>query len=292
MKNILVTPTFAPDFKRCKELLGSCDRWVSGVDEHYLIIDSKDAALFKPLQTSSVRVICKEELLPIDLWQIPFQNRWWFTSGSLPVRGWILQQVIKLAFAQQSKADAVVFADSDLVFIKPFNLNSLWRSNQLRLWRQPRGPKQYRCQRYQNWYNFAAKVLEVEDAASLKGGFISQLMSMRPDVVRKLCQVLERRFQRPWYQVLLNTWDFSEYTLYGLFVESLEKQEAPHFFVRESLCHSSWHYKIASEQDVTGFIANAKAQHCAVHLQSNLRFDSVSLNKAVQRMLPTANHCA
>lgn len=280
MNNILVTPTFAPDFERCKALLESSEQQLSGVSEHLLVVDRPDLELFAPLQTAKVRVLCKNELLPSMLFQIPLQKRWWLTGCSLPVRGWILQQIIKLAVAKDCGADAVVFADSDLMFIRPLDLNELWCNSRLRLFQNQRGPFMYRNRRYQNWYGFGCDALNLGNPDDQHQAYITQLATMRPDNVTKLCEALENRFQRPWYQTLLNTWDFSEYVLYGLFVGRLG-QDSGHFFTQQELCHSSWFYEINKPSDVADFVSQASKHHRAVHLQSNLGLEGMALPRAL-----------
>jgi len=285
MQNILVTPTFAPDFERCKAMLESAEQYISGVEEHLLLVDKSDLSLFQKLQNNRIRVICKNEVLPAVLFQVPLQKRWWLTDCSPPVRGWILQQIIKLAVAKGSQADAVIFADSDLIFVRNLSLNDLWSGNQLRLFRTERQPNLYSDKRYKNWYGFSCKALALGNPQAQTGAYITQLATMRPNLTRMLCNALENKFSKPWYETLLNTWDFSEYILYGVFVENLLKEtdekNCGHYLSGDELCHSSWFYDIHSKVDIDEFVAKTTPQHCAVHLQSNLYFDPSALSNAI-----------
>lgn len=277
MKNVLITPTYAPDFERCKVLIESASRWVTSVEEHLIIVDRHDSKLFETLSTDRVRIICKEDILPTGVYQLPLQKRWWLTGCSWPVRGWILQQIIKLAVARESSADAAVFVDSDVLFIKPTDLNDLWVSSKLRLFRCERGPNQYRCKRHQNWYKFACSSLSIPEPSQQQGSFIAQLTAMRPDMVKMLCIELENKYSRPWYQTLLQTFDFSEFVLYGLFIEKIGEENAGHFFTDQQLCHSSWFYDIQDENRIQDFINKTLSHHHAIHLQSNLGLAPINL---------------
>jgi len=281
MNNLLVTPTYAPDFLRCKAMLESASRYISGATQHLILIDEPDWGLFKSLQSSNVQVVCKSEYLPTNLFRVPLQKRWWLTDCSWPVRGWILQQIIKLAVAAKSPVDSVSFVDSDVIFVRPFHLDHLWDAQQLRLFRNTRGPKQYRHIRYKNWYRFSCNALSIGKPEYQPSTFIVQLMSMRPELVRRLFRKLEDRFRRPWYQTLLNCFDFSEYTLYGLYAESLGEARSGHYFTESALCHSSWFYDIHTEQDVQSFVAKRSKKQCAIHLQSNLGLKPDSLVQAL-----------
>ena len=205
----------------------------------------------------------------MGLYQLPLskicQNRWWLTSCSLPVRGWILQQIMKLAIARDSNADAVIFADSDLMFIKELDMDDLWQGGQLRFFRTERRQHLYKDQRYQNWYGFGCSVLDLGNPEQQSGAYIKQLAAMRPKLATMLCNRLEEKFSKPWYQALLNTWDFSEYVLYGVYVEDLIKtfgeKGCGHFLSDEELCHGSWFYDIHSATDVEQFIAKLAPKH-------------------------------
>ena len=48
----LVTPSYKPDFERCKLLTESVECCLQGDVTHYLVIDRKDFHLFKQLTSS------------------------------------------------------------------------------------------------------------------------------------------------------------------------------------------------------------------------------------------------
>ena len=52
-----------------------------------------------------------------------------------PLRGWILQQLVKLAIAAQVHERVVVTADSDIVFIRPVTVETFAPGGQVRLYR-------------------------------------------------------------------------------------------------------------------------------------------------------------
>jgi hypothetical protein len=54
-----------------------------------------------------------------------------------PVRGWILQQVIKLAAVAASGDDAVLVVDSDVEFVRPFTAEMFVRDGRVRFFRKP-----------------------------------------------------------------------------------------------------------------------------------------------------------
>ena len=45
----------------------------------------------------------------------------WLSLATRPVRGWLVQQLVKLAAASVSTEDVLVHVDSDIVFVRPFD---------------------------------------------------------------------------------------------------------------------------------------------------------------------------
>ncbi|MEE4660635.1 MAG: DUF6492 family protein [Halieaceae bacterium] len=277
MKTILITPTHAPDLERCRLLVRSAAQHLSGVDAHLLLIDEAEWHLFAPLVSDTVQLVTKESLLPWWVRRNPLSSRWWLTLKSLPVRGWIMQQVIKLAIAEQFQADILLFADSDMVFIKPFSPEHIISGNRVRHFRAERGPNQYRDRRYQNWYRFAGNVCGVQDPQTISGSYIAQLNSWRHENVIELYRLLEQRGTH-WMTRVMRCLDFSEFVLYGAFVDHVLGDFSGHYTDTEQLCHSSWFYPVETESDVESFIDRLLPAHRAVHLQSNLGLDGRLLN--------------
>mgnify|MGYP003679248502 CR=1 FL=1 len=134
-KTTLITCSYGPDFERCKYLCASIERYVDSSTPHLLIVPKRDITLFQPLCSSRTSLISAESILPRFVWQLPFQNRWWITPYSIPVRGWIMQQVTKLSAALAVETESIMFVDSDTVFIRPFNPDDTIRDGKVRLYR-------------------------------------------------------------------------------------------------------------------------------------------------------------
>ncbi len=266
----IVTPSFAPDFERCRALLESIDKHVYHYQRHIVVVPARDLNLFHGLSHFNIELLTVEDLLSDIYWQLPIQHKWWVSKQGVPVRGWIIQQVIKYALAEEISCDALLYADSDIYFIKPFDVNEIWQEDKLRLYRTPRMPLFYNSRLYLNWYSFAAKTLGLT-AQSLSGAYIAQLNSLHTKNVLSLIKHIENFYQKPWKKALLSHLDFSEYILYGVFVDEI-LQGANHWYSDKTLCHSSWYEDIGNKEQLKCFIASAKEQHVALHIQSNLNY--------------------
>ena len=47
----IVTASYAPDFERCRLLCETIDRFVTGASRHYILVEQRDVALFRQLET-------------------------------------------------------------------------------------------------------------------------------------------------------------------------------------------------------------------------------------------------
>ncbi len=65
-----------------------------------------------------------------------FRRRVWLSLKTQPLRGWHVQQLRRIAIAAHAKEDVLVFCDSDVAFVKPFDLSAFWRDGKVRLFRR------------------------------------------------------------------------------------------------------------------------------------------------------------
>ncbi|BDA66169.1 hypothetical protein CAL7716_003350 [Calothrix sp. PCC 7716] len=95
----LITPSYAPDYHRCQLLAWSIEAFAPEKAKHYIIVPKRDLPLFRQIKYRNTQIITLESILPTWV-QLPFINNCWFNIKHLLVRGWIIQQLIKLAAAE------------------------------------------------------------------------------------------------------------------------------------------------------------------------------------------------
>ena len=140
----IVTASYAPDFERCRLLCETIDRFVTGAPRHYILVEQRDVALFRQLETRDRMIISERDLLPH--WLRPyddplslFKRRIWLSLKTQPLRGWHVQQLRRIAIAAHVREDALVYVDSDVAFVKPFDCRVFWRDGLVRLFRRDDG---------------------------------------------------------------------------------------------------------------------------------------------------------
>ena len=136
MRMAVITKSFAPDFELCADLHRSVLDCSPDSVHHHIIVPRQDLKLFGRLAGSRTHIRCETDFLPRSFVPVPFGN---FTINLgrpfPPVRGWILQQVVKLAAVAASEDDVVLVVDSDVEFVRPFSCGDVhpgWRGALLR----------------------------------------------------------------------------------------------------------------------------------------------------------------
>ena len=253
----IATPSYSGDFERCRLLCASIDRFVGGHAMHYLLVEDRDLKLFAPLAGPRRQVIPESALLPrwLSSWPDPLslgRRRVWTGPGALarglpPLRGWHAQQLRKLAFPLKSHEDIVLFADSDMIFLRPFDVASLVAADGVRLYRKPEGITAG-MSRHRDWCRLASRLLGLPEPAFPSADYINNLVSWRRDNVVAMMARIEQQTGRDWVSAIAAHRQFSEYVLYGYFVERLRGlAEAAHWPDAHELCKVYW-----LDKDVTG----------------------------------------
>src|SRR6185369_14846450 len=137
----IVTASYAPDFERCRLLCETVDRFVSGMSRHYILVEDRDIRLFRALEGPRRTVVSERDLLPG--WLRPYgdplsllRRRIWLSLRTHPLRGWHVQQLRRIAIAAHVGEPVLVYCDSDVAFLKPFDCGAFSRDGKIRLFRR------------------------------------------------------------------------------------------------------------------------------------------------------------
>jgi hypothetical protein len=277
LKFCLVTPSYAPDFQRCWLLSKSIEQFALSRFTHYIIVDQQDYSLFTKLKNSYTEIIAKEEILPWWLNKLPFftKKNLWLSWKSLPVRGWLLQQLIKLAIANYIEEEILVFADSDVTFIRPFDFHQYLQGERVRFFSEPDSVK-IDDNHLPQWYSHASRLLDTRFPKFPVSNYMSQLIFWRRNNVLQLHNFLEQTYQRNWIETLCNSWHLSEYILYGVFIEQVIKGNSGHYLDHQDICHNYWLEKPMSNQELKKFFAEIKHHQIAtmISAKANIPVDN------------------
>jgi len=271
----VVTPSYRGDVERCEALCASFDIFAGPEFHHQVIVPRRDLARFRGLAGSRREILCVQDVLPARMLHLPGRREHWLVGLGVRRRGWLVQQLVKVAAARPGGVDAVVFADSDIALVRPLEAGHFLKDGRVRLY-QSRGTGHYAIDpNYAKWYRGAAKLLDVAVPDPYPTTYVAPLVSWVPSLATAMCERIEAVAGRSWISAasgLAGETGFSEYTTYGVFVERAEPPAAArHVELPAQLCHVSWDYDIGTPAGRAAFVEALAPEHVAVLIQSNLR---------------------
>jgi len=278
LRHALATPSYAGDVERCRLLCASIDRFVTGHAMHYLLVEDSDVPLFRELEGPRRRVVPESALLPPWLKPRPDplslgKRRIWtgfraLLRGVRPLRGWHAQQLRKLALASVIEEDVILFADSDMLFLRPFSPANLTADGKVRLYRKPGGITA-EMREHVSWCGNAASLLGLEQPSMPSPDYINNLVSWRREHVLALQAHIAGVSGRDWVSAIAAQRQFSEYMIYGYFVEGvLGLEQAGHWPDPDELCKVYWGGDAAGIADLSSFEEVLEPWQVAVGVQS------------------------
>ncbi len=289
----IVTPSHRPDLRRFERLHRSVLRHTGPDVRHYVLVPRPDVTEFRALSSQRLTVLCQTDVIPghflstTPLSRIPHLPRGYrITSVNLsrpwpPVRGWIQQQLVKLAFTASLDEDVVVMIDSDVVLVRSIDESIFRRGSQVRHYRLPHGVSAD-MHRHLGWRTSAAKLLGLQEPSRDFADYNAGLISWSPALLRALTERLEEVNSRPWATLLGSRLDISEYFLHGEFLASTLIADDRYYCSEHSLCHSCWDE--LTPDRVEPFIASMPATDVALLVQSNSGTSEAVLDQVVSTL--------
>ncbi|MBB4198687.1 hypothetical protein CCR94_06800 [Rhodoblastus sphagnicola] len=276
----IVTLSYRGDFDYCRLLCQSLDAFAKGLS-HRLFVPAQDEELFSVLATPDRTIGFERDLLPFWLLKLPMpgprlrqllrlpRRNLYLNLRGAPIRGWIAQQIMKIEAGAQSPTEIVVHMDSDGVFIRPLTREMLVNAQGLvRFYRNPAAETRAT---HVLWREVACRLLNVDPNSINPGDYINFCVVWRRSIVRRMIERIEKVAGTDWRVVLAREPHFSEYTLYGVFVESLGIEAAGHFAAEQSQVHAIWDIEPETPQEEDEFIDGLETHHIALLIQSTAR---------------------
>jgi Family of unknown function (DUF6492) len=267
----VITKSFAPDFELCAALNRSVlDNSAESI-QHHIVVPRSDLELFARLVGPRTHIRCEAEFLPRSFVRVPFSNIMVNLGRPIPpVRGWIQQQVIKLAAIAASEDDAILVVDSDVEFIRQFTAEMFVRDGTVRFFRKPHQIDK-RLSRHMTWHRVARALLGLRPAEPPYPDYISSPLAWDPRIVRRMWARVAATTGRPWPSAIAAQLDFSECVLYGVFVDSVSGAPADSFASDDPLCLSYWQHAPLNLDSVAHFISGIRPTDVAAMIPSKSR---------------------
>lgn len=239
MKCAIVTMSYKDDFEECCLLCESIDRYVSKEVYHYIFVRDNDLKLFKSLEGERRIVLPQSSVLPWWSVNLPFRfMRHYFRISpfTIPVRGWIIQQIVKLSVWEviDTQFDVYLNVDSECVFMRSFDSNVLLNEKgELGIYREKMHweGNEDTLQAHRQFCSSAKRLLGLEEPLEKieEYYYFAPVVAFRRNTLIDLCREISKRHWSHNYKVaLMNTYRFSEYFLYTIYVLYKLEQNA-HF---------------------------------------------------------------
>jgi hypothetical protein len=277
----IVTPSYGPDFELCRTLNRSVLEFFPAPVKHYLFVDRRDLKRFASLAGKRTIVAPKEEILPKGIIQIPGFNRWFSTSTLVPVSGWLVQQIAKIAVAQRLSEATLVMVDSDAVFVRDVEPAMFAAGHTSRLYRRTGGITADMTD-HLTWHRNACKLLDVPPATAPVNDYIGQIISWNRDLVMQMCARIEMVTGRSWHAAMAMNRAISEYLLYGIFIEKVLGPQAPVWIDERSRCKTHWHLRPLLESQLTAFSLSLDEGDFALMISSHSGTSSETRRAAIE----------
>lgn len=224
----IITPSYAPDYELCRDLVVSIRAHGPGDVRHRIIVPDRDLALFRSLEDDRTVIQRVSDVLPRGLHRVPRLNLWLNLRAPWPpVRGWIAQQIVKLAACAASTAAHALIVDSDVVFVRGFDLDAYLVDGAAPLYRMP-DAVDARLPQHLIWDDVAHRMLGVPPRTdATRPDYICWPCLWQPAIARDLLRRVEEVTGRRWWTAVGRELRFSEMVLYGVYVDTVLAPATP-----------------------------------------------------------------
>jgi hypothetical protein len=266
----VLTPSFRKDAALFADLHRSVLANTADSVVHHIVVPPTDAHLFREYEGPRCRVWTHRDLLPPYCLSVPYASGLTLNARRPwpPVRGWVTQQIMKLAGTAAIDARAVLIADSDSVLVRDVRLDEFVRNG--RLWHHRKDDAVTAgMERHVLWHNVARKLLGVPGAASAPlPDYVSPICVWDPLVVRSLMAHIVDSTGLNWVDAVASQLHVSEFVLYGVFVDQVLGETVA---IDGDLCHNYYDRTPLSLADAAAFADQVPPTALGVMISSHSR---------------------
>jgi hypothetical protein len=286
MKTVaLVTTSHRSDIERFRLLCDSIDRFVTGYERHYVIVNDDDMSSFAPYNTGRRVVLPCSQLLPWWLKLLPtflLRNgrRVWWSFYSAPVHGWQVQQLVKIAAVSRLPEERFCIIDSDNVFFRRFDAAAYAGRDQAPLYADPKAINPD-MPLHTVWLQNCDRLLGLAATELPADDYIGNAIVWDKLTLQQMISTIERVTGRSWAAVLCRTRKFSEYLLYGCFVRQSAQHMRTHELVTVSPVSAYWEEVPLDSKALAAMVRNSASVQVALCIESYSRTPLPLIRSAV-----------
>ena len=268
----LLTPTYGPDLELCTLLCESVDRHVKSFSKHYLLVPDSDLHLFAHLASERRVIVLASTYLPDWLRPLPRiiqhkRRQFWWSLRAKPVSGWHVQQFLKIAAVISLPYQRYCILDSDVVFFRDFDLARYEYPNPIPLLTMANAVTADQP-RHSRWLETSHQLLGFPTPSFPAPDFIGHIIFWDRQTTHALTQRIEAITGVEWIEALCRIREFSEYLLYGYFVQNDPASATAHTVVASTPCISYWERSTLSKDELNALLRGADRHDVAFSIAS------------------------
>jgi hypothetical protein len=268
----LLTPTYGRDLELCSLLCESVDHHVRSFSKHYLLVPDSDLPLFARFESEHRTVLVASQFLPTWLRPLPHflqrkRRQYWWSLRAKPASGWHVQQILKIAAAIALPHQRYCILDSDVVFFRDFDLSRFEHPNSIPLLSIPNEITSSKIW-HARWVETSHQLLGLPTPPLPASDFIGHIMFWDQQTTHAMASKIEAVTRLDWIDALCRTREFSEYMLYGYFVQNNAKFAAMHTPSPRTGCVSYWDAPQLGRTELDQLLGSADRDHVALSAAS------------------------
>lgn len=264
----VITPTWRRDAGIFDDLHRSVLEFTPPGTVHHIVVPWLHRPLFAKYQGPRCRVWTHQDLIPRRYWRQP--GGMWLNLRQPwpPVRGWVMQQAVKIAAAAQADADVALMIDSDVALVRPVKPDHMFADGHPMLYRDDTGVHSG-MPRHVLWHDVAHELLGLPPAPEPPlPDYITPVGVWEPATVQAMQRRIEQATGKHWLDAFTGQLHVSEYIVYGVFVDKVLSAGSRPQTV-ESLCHNRWIREPMTEDSARDFADQLPPCAVAVMISSH-----------------------
>jgi hypothetical protein len=187
----------------------------------------------------------------------------WLSFKALPTRGWIVQQLLKIASIKAISERTLVFCDSDTTFFRNFDRDALLVNGKIGLLDVEPSNDSMR------WTQTARGLLKAADTGRGYRNHVGNMICWNRETIKAMQERIEHGTGLNWQVALARTLSFSEYMIYGVFVREILGYDAvDHAPSTVPLVKPSWGLSLSSHSELAAFFSDFDPRTVAVMIHS------------------------
>ena len=277
----VVTPTWRPDSRLFADLHRSVLEHTPDDTVHHVIVPAAHRAAFAGYAGPRCRIWTHPELLPRRY--VRFPPGVWLNSARPwpPVRGWVMQQAVKIAAAATVDADVILIADSDAVLVRPTTAERLRVDGRPALYRAPYAIHGG-MHRHLLWHQAARDLLGLPPAPRPPlPDYVSAIGVWDPPLVRAMQRRITEVTGRHWLDAFTARLHVSEFIVYGTFADELLGSPPPP--TDETICHTYYSRRPLSLNAALAFADGLKPEAICMMISGNSNTPDPVRQAAIRR---------